>query len=288
VPWLCRDAEPGKLCEACRHNRLIPDLSVPGNAVRWQSLELAKHQLLYSLMRWRLPLAERPSSPDGLMFDFVADDPSGATPALTGHNDGVITINLAEADDAEREARRVALGEPYRTVLGHLRHETGHYYWSVLVEAAPPLTEFREVFGNERQDYAAALARHHASGPQAGWEGAFISAYASAHPWEDFAETWAHYMHIVDALETAASFGLRLNPRIAAPGNLAARVDLAPYAAASLDDLVAAWVPLTVAVNAINRSMGQPDLYPFVLSGKVVEKLGFVHRLVRDKALATT
>ncbi|WP_029004302.1 zinc-binding metallopeptidase family protein [Azorhizobium doebereinerae] len=276
--WLI-PADAGRtLCEACRHNRTVPDLSVPENLANWRKLEGAKHHLFYSLLRWRLPAPDRAEDPaHGLAFDFLVD---GAAPVLTGHDDGLITINLAEADDAEREKRRTSMSEPYRTLLGHFRHEVGHYYWDVLVRDGGRLDAFRALFGDEQADYGAALQAHYDNGPPADWQNAFISSYATAHPWEDFAETFAHYLHMVDALETAGAFGLRLRPRIPGADELRAEVDFSPYRADGVTELVDAFVPLTVAINAINRSMGQPDLYPFVLNTPAIAKLKFIHELV--------
>jgi len=169
------------------------------------------------------------------------------------------------------------MGEPYRTLLGHFRHEVGHYYWNVLVRDDPSLEAFRHVFGDERLDYGEALRRHYAEGPRENWQDAFVSAYAASHPWEDFAETWAHYLHIVDTLETAGAFGLRVRPRVGPGSDMDARIDFDPHHEPDLDRLIQAWLPLTFAVNSLNRSMGQPDLYPFVLSPVVVAKLAFIH-----------
>ncbi|MGU3492701.1 putative zinc-binding metallopeptidase [Xanthobacteraceae bacterium A53D] len=285
--WLIPADDGHTLCIACRHNRTVPDLSVPENLANWRKLEAAKHQLFYSLLRWGLPMPDRTEDPEhGLAFDFLSDvtAPDGSVErVLTGHADGLITINIAEADDAEREARRTAMHEPYRTLLGHFRHEVGHYYWDVLVRDGGRLEEFRALFGDEQADYGAALQAHYDTGSPADWQNAFISTYATAHPWEDFAETWAHYLHMVDALETAGSFGLKLRPRIRGADELAAQVDFSPYRATDVTELVEAFVPLTVAINAINRSMGQPDLYPFVLNEPVIEKLGFIHRAVHGE-----
>ncbi len=167
-----------------------------------------------------------------------------------------------------------------RTVLGHFRHEIGHYYWDRLVRDSGHLTRFRELFGDETRDYGEALKAHYEASATAGWSETFIAPYASAHPWEDFAECWAHYMHIVDALETAGSFGIRIRPRLNSD-ELRAKVDFEPYSA-DLPDLIDAWVPVTVAINGVNRSMGQPDLYPFVLSAPVIDKITFIHELVRN------
>lgn len=282
--WIVDPASGGMHCEACRHNRTIPDLSVPGNLERWGKLELAKRRLFYSLLRWGFVAPDRNQDPrNGLAFDFLADveTPAGTEPVLTGHDSGLITINIAEADDAEREKRRTAMGEPYRTLLGHFRHEVGHYVWDRLVRDDPDrLARFRALFGDEREDYGEALKRHYAQGPRPDWASSFITAYATAHPWEDFAETFAHFVHIVDTLETARAFGLKIEPGASQAG-LAAAVEFDPYAVRTAAELVAAWVPLTVAVNAINRSMGQPDLYPFVLSVPVVAKLDFIRAVLQ-------
>jgi hypothetical protein len=274
--------DPGNFCIACRHNRTIPDLSSPENLPRWRSIERAKHRLFYTLIDLGLPLRTRWEHPDGLAFDFLADQPSASFgPVMTGHANGVITINVKEADDAERERRRGDMGEPYRTLLGHFRHEIAHYYWGCLIaNSQTNLAAFRRTFGDERQDYSAALARHYADGPPANWPEDFVSAYASSHPWEDFAETWAHYLHMIDTLETASAFGIHVRPRVSKGAELAAKIDFDPHAA-DLDRILAAWLPLTFAVNSINRSMGLHDLYPFVLGARVIAKLRFVHNLIR-------
>jgi hypothetical protein len=278
--WLVPAEDADAFCPACELNRTIPDLGVPGNAERWQALEAAKRRLVYALLRLRLPLRSHKEDEDrGLAFDFLAD--AGDAPVMTGHDDGLITINIAEADSPERERRRVELGEPYRTLLGHLRHEVGHYYWDVLVRDGGKLEAARAVFGDESEDYQAALDRHYRDGPPPDWQDAYVSAYATMHPWEDFAETWTHYLHMVDTLDTAASFGLAVDPVASADPALEAEIAFDPYRSAGFDRLVAAWLPLTVAVNSLNRSMGQPDLYPFALAPATIEKLRFVHDLVR-------
>ena len=283
--WLVPASGPQTKCVACRHNHMIPDLALAENARRWRRLEQAKRRLFYSLLRWRLPLADRAEDPRaGLAFDFIADavDSRGNfTPVMTGHADGMITINIAEADDSERERRRAAIGEPYRTLLGHFRHEIGHYYWDRLVRDGGRLDQFRDVFGDERADYEEALRRHYAGAMAAGPADGYISSYSSAHPWEDFAETWAHYMHIVDVLETSRAFALEVaSPGETLCGGKGRRVN--PYRAAGARELVGAWVPLTVAVNDLNRSMGLHDLYPFVLSQPVIHKLQFAHDCIFD------
>ncbi|PWC37461.1 putative zinc-binding peptidase [Azospirillum sp. TSO35-2] len=284
--WMLPADSADTHCVACRHNHIIPDLSDTANLTLWRRMELAKHHLFYTLTNLKLPLQTRIENPEeGLAFDFLSDTvgPDGAvTPVLTGHANGLITINVAEADDAEREKRRAVMGEPYRTLLGHFRHEIGHYVWDRLVRDDPAVLErFRALFGDERGDYGEALQRHYANGAPPDWQANFVSAYATAHPWEDFAETWAHYLHIIDTLETARAFGLRIRPRISEGAELEAEVDFNPHKAKRIEDLIEAWLPLTYAVNSLNRSMGQPDLYPFILSATVIGKLGFMNRLVR-------
>ncbi len=274
--------QPGTLCSACRHNNVIPDLSINAHVTLWSRIEKAKRVLFYSLIAWDLPRPTKAEDPQGgLAFDFLADQPQPdgtVTSHTTGHDNGLITINIAEGDDAERERRRQSLGEPYRTLVGHFRHEIGHYYFDRLVlPNSERLERCRALFGDERSDYAAALQHHYDAGPPADWRNSFISSYATAHPFEDFAETFAHYMHMVDGLETAAAFGVKADT--AAPS---------PYQDGTVDELIDAWVPVTVAVNAVNRSMGQPDLYPFVLSQPVHEKLGFVHDLMRPASRQRT
>jgi hypothetical protein len=265
--WLT-DAD-NRLCRACTHNRTIPHLGEPANVELWGRLERAKHYLFYGLLR----LGMEPG--DDLVFDFLADD---AGRAMTGHESGVITIALAEADDPERERRRTLLHEPYRTLLGHFRHEVGHYFWDRLIARRGAIEGFRKTFGDESEDYGSALQRYYDQGPAPNWQQSFVSAYASMHPWEDFSESWAHYLHIVDTMETAAAVGLAVE----LPGEGGAHWPIAfdPYRAATVEELTAAWVPLSVALNTINRSMGQPDLYPFVLAPGLGPKLAFIHRLI--------
>ena len=283
--WLVRSDQPDPYCAACRHNRMIPDLSLPDNLAHWQKIEIAKHRLFYTLLALRLPLATNTEDPAGLAFDFIADHntPSGHIPAVTGHENGLITINLAEADDVERERRRSQMGEPYRTLLGHFRHEIAHYFWDRLVANSANLDGFRSIFGDERKDYTAALQQHYANGPPPNWPENFVSVYASSHPWEDFAETWAHYFHMVDTLEMAGAFGLSVNPRLPKGGKrLAAVINFDPHSA-PMDRLVEAWLPLTYAMNSINRSMGLQDLYPFILTPAVIVKINFVHACIHSQ-----
>ncbi|TWB71888.1 hypothetical protein FBZ87_106132 [Nitrospirillum amazonense] len=281
--WLLPAGSDEPLCAACRHNRTIPDVSCPTALAQWRKIELAKHRLFYTLIKLGLPLANRTDDPEGgLAFDFLDDPPQGTSEGavMTGHDNGLITLALKEADDAERETRRTQLHEPYRTLLGHFRHEIGHYYWDRLVRDEDRLDACRALFGDDRQDYGAALQRHYDQGAPADWQQTFISAYAASHPWEDFAETWAHYLHIVDTLETAHAFGVRVRPTVDRTGDLSAKVDFNPYRHGTIADMVEAWLPIAFAVNNINRSMGQVDFYPFILTPAVIAKLGFIHDLV--------
>lgn len=269
-------------CLACRHNALIPDIQNPVDLGRWQVIERAKKRLVYSLLRLHLPLATRNEDPvHGLSFQFLNEEIS-RQPVMTGHDSGIITLALKEADDAAREYRRTQFNEPYRTLLGHFRHEIGHYYWDVLVANRPAHAEFRTMFGDESADYETALEAHYANGAPAGWQQNYISAYATSHPWEDFAETFAHYLHLVDTTEMAAAFGVNLRPKVDEVGELTARLDYDPYGNSSIDELIENWVPLASLMNNLNRAVGQHDAYPFVLTPEVVAKLGFVARLVQE------
>jgi hypothetical protein len=282
--WAVPANDPHPFCESCRTTLVIPDLTVAGHKEAWFQLETAKRRLFYSLMYLGLHVRSRDDDPEyGLGFQFLAADAPGDAPVMTGHDDGIITINLAEADHAKREEARLALGEPYRTVLGHFRHEIGHYFWDQLIKDSAQIEDFRKLFGDERQDYEAALKQHYAAGVanwnQPNWQDNFVSAYASSHPWEDWAETWAHYLHMADALETAHACGLTLAPARDDEPSLEADKTLAADEA-SVGDMVRDWVALTYVLNNLNRSLGLSDAYPFVLSAAVIEKLEFVHKLI--------
>lgn len=271
-------ADDNPLCRSCRLTRVIPDLSKPKHKVGWYKLEVAKRRMIYSLIEMELPLTSKcEDETNGLAFEFLADpEPGKGKPVLTGHNQGLITINIAEADDAEREKRRQQMHEPYRTLLGHFRHEIGHHYWNQLIQGRRE-EQFRALFGDERQDYGEALKSHYKNGPASDWQQQFISAYASAHPWEDWAETWAHYLHMADTVEIAATLRLSLRPKQA--NQPALRAD--SQTTDTFDRMLGAWFPLTYLLNELNRGLGLPDGYPFVLSTPVIDKLRFVHRTIR-------
>ncbi|CAH0198469.1 hypothetical protein SRABI70_01686 [Pseudomonas sp. Bi70] len=280
--WLVPLGSGAERCVACQLNRTIPDLSVPGNEQRWARLEMAKRRLVAQLLNLGLPLLSKHDDPDrGLAFDFLGPDLNGQLP-VTGHANGLITLNIAEADDDVREQTRIQLQEPYRTLLGHFRHEVGHYYWDRLIAGSPWLDDYRRLFGDERADYRAALQRHYEQGAPADWQASFVSAYATMHPWEDWAETWAHYLHMMDTLDTALSFGMRAGD---------VELEFRPFTKAALYDpddpqaeeflqFINAWIELAAMLNELARSMGHKDVYPFVLSAAVVGKLQFIHRLV--------
>ena len=286
--WLVPIDDSNPLCLSCRLNRTLPDLADADNQRYWRAIEIAKRRVISQLLAMNLPVASKTEDPErGVAFDLLRSPPEGPR-ILTGHASGLITLNVEEADDAKREQIRNELHEPYRTLLGHFRHEIGHYYWDRLVAGTEWLERFRELFGDEQADYAAALKANYDNGPPADWRDRHISSYASTHPWEDWAETWAHFMHIQDSLDTAMSFGLTGNRILG---------EVEPY---SMDDLYApddpdaehllmmlnAWLGMTTVLNELARSMGQQDFYPFVMSRPVVKKLQFI-QLVSRQARAT-
>ncbi len=289
--WLLDDGDlASTLCRSCRLTTVIPALDVAGHRERWQLFEQAKRRLLFTLDDLGLSPppqavpsvdeAARDATPQPLSFRLLAPLPD-EPPVTTGHDRGVITLNLNETDTVHREATRVALGESMRTLLGHLRHEAAHWLQYRYINGTPAQAECSAVFGDESEDYATALQRHYEQGPPPDWRQRFISAYASAHPWEDWAETCAHYLLIVDAVQTAAAWGLRLDGVAATAAPQAPVVD----AAAPLHDLVIAqWLPVARFLNAMNRSLGHPDSYPFLLPPAVLDKMSTVQRLLAQAA----
>ncbi len=274
--------DPSQLCVSCRLTRTLPDLSQPDNPQRWYRLEAAKRRLFYTLARLGLVATCPPDGrADGPTFDFLADMPG--QPVMTGHAQGLITINVAEADDAERVRRREEMHEPYRTLLGHFRHESGHYYWDRLIDEGGRTESFREVFGDERLDYAQALQDHYArGGTLPDWRERYVSEYATSHPWEDWAETWAHYLHMVDLLETAASYNMKLTIPGEEDREIEDVVNPLETGQPAFDTLVEQWVPVTLLVNSLSRSLGQEDAYPFALSVAALQKLRYVHDVIQE------
>jgi len=284
IPADTQGLAPG-YCLACSVTRTIPDLSVESNGELWRKLETAKRRLISQLLALGLPVVSRHADPvHGLAFDFLSNVPGGPH-VMTGHEHGVITLNAEEAEDAVRERIRAEMREPYRTLLGHFRHEIGHYYWDLLVLPTPWIDDFRALFGDDRADYAAALQTHYEQGPPPDWADRFVSSYASTHPWEDWAETWAHYLHMADTADTAMSFGVDAT-NVELTSDLFTADDLwqpdHPDAAKFLD-FINGWVLLTNVLNELSRSMGQPDYYPFVLPRAAVGKLQFIHRVITEQ-----
>lgn len=267
--WLLDEHDPNPQCVSCRTSQTIPDLSQSKNPLRWQRLEAAKRHLFYTLISLGLDIRGREARENGLAFQFLEDQRTNPNVAvehvLTGHHNGLITLNAAEADEGFLHTMKEAMNENYRTLLGHFRHEVGHYYWMQLLEG-DRLTQFRRVFGDERFDYQQALSTYYQYGPHRDWQVSFISAYATSHPLEDWAETWAHYLHITDTLETAHAYGLN---------------DYEP-SANDFDTWMTHWAKITQLMNALNRSMGLADAYPFVLSPIVMNKLRFIDQLVES------
>jgi len=268
--WLIEVNDDQAYCLSCRLNRTIPNLSSQRNIDYWNHLEVAKRRLLYTLLHLGLPVrSKQPDWPHGLAFDFIEDQRSNPDVehefVTTGHESGVITINVAEADDVIRAMARKRMDERYRTLLGHFRHESGHYYLSLLASTDAQRDAFRLTFGDDT-DYAEALTTYYRDGPPADWPSRYISAYAAAHPEEDWAETWAHYLHMYATMETAAEYGVISDDH-------------------SADDFahqLEQWRALTVIMNELNRSMGARDAYPFVVTETVAGKLKYVHDLIID------
>jgi hypothetical protein len=280
TPEACNWAiEPTDPIERCRSCRLTGADSVVGADALRARAEAAKRRVLYTLLQLGVPFAPKFADDDmkGLRFVWTLPDPG--TPIFTGHKDGTIVLNLNEADDAHREATRVSFGEPQRTVLGHLRHELSHFLFQRFVDGWPELTTFRDIFGDERADYTAALQQHYEQGPRADWQQFFVSAYASSHPWEDWAETCAHYLLMVEAVDTAAAWGLQLS--------LAGGEHVHPdrtAATAPVERLVIDhWLPMARFLNAMSRSLGLPDSYPYLLPPPVLGKLRFVQEMLTVK-----
>lgn len=283
--WLLPDNGRDTLCIACSLNRTIPDLSIPENPERWRKVETAKRRLVAQLITFGLPVIPKTVDENiGLAFDFIGIDPDGKSP-MTGHASGLITLDIKEADDAHREYVRQQMREPYRTLLGHFRHEVGHYYWDRLIANSHWLEAFRELFGDERASYAEALERHYQQGAPQDWQTHYVSAYATMHPWEDWAETWAHYLHMMDAVDTALGFGMSAREM---------DFDYQPFLPETLYDpehtggaaflsFVNAWIELAGMLNELSRSMGQPDFYPFVVPAAVITKLHFIHLVIQEE-----
>jgi hypothetical protein len=272
--WLVEKGPVVQLCTSCALTRTRPiDADVKAMAA-FATAEKAKRRLIVELHELKLPIVGRDQDPNyGLAFDLLSSE---AEKVFTGHDNGVITLDLAEGDDVHREQLRIAMDEPYRTLLGHFRHEIGHYYFYRLVgTSADNTAQFTELFGDPNADYQAALDRHYSQGAPPGWEKDFVSSYATMHPAEDWAETFAHYLHIRDTLDTSAAFGF------APSGATLERRTLGP---SGFDTIIELWLPLSWGLNMVNRSMGKEDIYPFVLPPAVLDKMRFIHTVIDDMA----
>lgn len=266
--WLLKSDNPNHYCVSCELNQLIPEVTVPEKRYWWFKLEESKRRLVYTLLKLKLPIISKQRSANGLAFAFLED--RRMNPAIhreivnTGHAQGLITIYLAEADDIARERTRIEMGEDYRTLLGHFRHESGHYYFDQLVKHSQDYADFKKLFGDEEIDYPKSLQMYYDKLSSQTLSSEFISDYAQAHPHEDWAECWAHYFHIVDTLETAFSLGLVTND---------------PFVS-DIDAWLEDWPRVTIVVNRLNKSLGLKDAYPFNLSESSIKKLHFVHRVI--------
>ena len=284
--WLVQADEDQTLCRSCRLNHTIPNLADSDNRLWWRKIENAKRRLVAQLLNLGLPIESKVNEDPkhGVMFDFLRSTEQKSR-VITGHSDGLIILNIEEADDSIREKMRKEMHEPYRTLLGHLRHEIGHYYWDRLVAVDKTwLEKYRDLFGDEREDYAAALKRNYEQGPPANWAEKHITSYASVHPWEDWAECWAHYLHVVDSLDTALRFGLRGEDveQAVEPFTVNDLYDPKAPDAERVILLVNSWVQLTTVLNELARSMGHQDFYPFVMSRTVLRKMHFIQMIVKE------
>jgi hypothetical protein len=271
--WLVPIRQPGWLCRSCVLTVERPNDADTAGLAEFARAEAAKRRLVAELHELKLPIVGRDQDPDyGLGFRLLS---SAHEQVLTGHENGIITIDLAEGDDVHREQLRVEMDEPYRTLLGHFRHEIGHYYFYRLIEASREnLRRFNELFGDPDADYQEALDRHYSDGAPAGWQEEYVSSYATMHAAEDWAETFAHYLHIRDTLDTSAWSGF-------APAT--ATFDRPVLGPSAFQTIIDMWLPLSWSLNMVNRSMGHDDLYPFVLPVAVLEKMKFIHTAIDEE-----
>lgn len=291
--WMIPFDDKNNYCQSCQLNEVIPNLEVEENKQFWFRLEQSKRRLIYSLYKLKLPVVNRRQDPvKGLGFAFLADhveDEYGNELTVknyvsTGHAAGIVTINIIEAEHSARIQVRESLNESYRTLMGHFRHESGHYYWDRFIKNSASINDFRDLFGDERMNYTQAMKDYYAQGPKKNWQNVWVSAYASMHPWEDWAETWAHYLHMVDTLETASDFNFSVSGNQVANPLVAGGQHDQVYTATSFTHLFNDWCRLTEVLNALNRSMGLDDAYPFVIPISALDKLRFVHQVVIENS----
>jgi len=287
--WMVPIDDSHELCRSCRLNTTIPNLNNQENITLWFRMEQSKRRLLYTLYKLSLPVVDRLTDKShGLGFAFLEDELEDEygneltikSYVVTGHSSGLITLNLNEAVPSARIEMREKMNERYRTLIGHFRHESGHYYWDRFIKNSELIEPFRAMFGDERLDYSQAMHDYYANGPKKSWQNVWISAYASMHPWEDWAETWAHYLHMVDTLETASDFDFSVSGNKVANPLVASGNHDHIYTATSFTHLFNDWCRLTAVLNGLNRSMGLDDAYPFVIPISALDKLRFVHQVV--------
>ncbi|SFE56280.1 zinc-binding metallopeptidase family protein [Roseivivax sediminis] len=260
-------AESDGLCRSCAMTEVVPDLREDTNRPLWAETEAAKRWMLATLGRWGWFTASDPG--DRPVFRLLSEKTAtGEAGVVMGHANGVITINVSEARSAVLAERQEELGELYRTMLGHMRHETAHFLQLRLLSSPGFPEAFRKLFGDERADYGAALKAHYADPKPAGDD--HVTSYATAHPHEDWAETLAHLLHLVDLLDSAAAARLQL------PDGPPRGYDA--YAETDTETLLHFAVGMSIAVNHVNRALDLPDLYPFVIRSGVRTKLAFAHR----------
>ncbi|HEX8911914.1 MAG TPA: putative zinc-binding metallopeptidase [Humisphaera sp.] len=260
-------------CDYCRFNHTIPDLSVAGNQAKWARLEAAKRRTLYDFDDLAIPYGTADDGVDPpLQFDFKADtikadskyrDIGEGEQVFTGHDNGLITINVREADPVAREKARVEFKEAHRTLIGHFRHELGHYVWDVAIKGKRE-DECKALFGDHTADYGEAMKAYYANGPKPGWQSQYVSGYATMHPWEDWAETFANYLDMMATLDSAEA-GRAMQP-----------LDKRKF-----DDLASTYVRLGLTLNELTRGIGLVDFLPEVIAEPVRKKMAFVHGLTR-------
>lgn len=283
--WLVWEDAPAGRCFSCRLTRTRPDQDDTVALSKLAKTEEAKRRLLLQLGDLGVPIVPWDVKEGGLGFDLLSSISLGR-PVMIGHANGIVTIDLAESLDDRREALRIKLGEPYRTMLGHLRHESGHYFQNVLLRDDQDWARCRDIFGDERASYKDAIKRHYSMGAPDNWHESFISEYATMHPWEDFAETWAHYLHITGTLQTAAAIGIRLDASVTSLRDIDV-VPLGSYRDEPIAQLLSDWEWMSESFNRINRAMGFGDLYPFDIVGPVRRKLAFMHDIITSAPLTT-
>ncbi|NIJ45549.1 hypothetical protein FHR24_002017 [Wenyingzhuangia heitensis] len=277
--WSVAGSHQENFCLACSLNREVPNPKDLNGFDKWENLEPAKHRLIYQLLKLKLPIFSKLEKENGIAFDFLSEN--NKQKAVTGHANGVITILLSEADSVHREVLRKQMNEPYRTLLGHFRHEVGHYYWDLLFDENN-IDKCRAIFGDERINYGEALQNHYKNGAPTKWNENYISEYASSHPWEDWAESWAHYLHLMDTLETANAFGVSFKLKKYPLKNLTKAICPNPYETTSFKTIFDSSVALTCMANSLNRAMGLSDIYPFVIPKAVYKKLNFIHNVLSN------